>query len=90
MEIPECTICRSPDWLFAWAGVLRCLGCGALYHVRTGRVVPCSGYARPAAGAEGLEVVSGRELERMLAGGRAEAAESVAAGVERPEGWVYP
>ena len=85
--LTNCPVCKTGDWLAAWPGVLRCVWCGALYQIRTGRVVESGDRRRPVV-REPLVVVEAHEFREVVFGEESE--EAVSTGVERPEGWVYP
>jgi hypothetical protein len=85
--LKACPICKTGEWLAAWPGILKCVWCGALYQIRTGRIVESGDRQRPAV-REPLVEVEPQEFREVVYGERQE--ESFALGIERPEGWVYP
>lgn len=82
MVISKCRACHSLDWVEAWAGVLRCVWCGALLSLRTGTLVKSGDLHRPVVKEREFEVVSEHELTRI------EEEPIVSAGLQRPEGWM--
>jgi hypothetical protein len=84
--ISSYSICKTAEWLAAWPGVLKCVWCGALYQIRTGRTVESGDRRRPAVREEMVEVEP-HEFREVVFGEPQE--ECISTGVERPEGWVY-